>query len=154
MHGQQIVVFDVAIDTDLTLQGFSSQAMRGNGNSRSLLLLEMIVKGINAGHMVRMDMSKDDFAQGSSGGDQIIDTCSQRDLFILIRRPGINQKDLARAVNQITVRVGRRRFGGRTHGEANVVRKKFDTPRGLAAGLRHCQKSLHQVIREPAGQRL
>src|SRR5712664_2990235 len=100
--------------------------MSGNWSSASLSPLEMIIHGVDAGHVVRMDVCENDLAHDPSCGDQIVDAACQGNLFVFIRRTGIDHQDLAGVVNQITVSVSGRGLCRRAHRKANVVGMELD----------------------------
>ena len=83
-------------------------------------------------NVVRMHVSQDNLAHTSPCGDQIINGISQRLLLVFVRRSGIDDQQFFRGVNQITVRVRRRRLCRRAHRKANVIRPKLDAPHRLA----------------------
>src|SRR6267142_6019922 len=111
--------------------------MRRNGNGCFLSDLQMAVKSIYTGDVIRVNMSEDDLAHRSSFRDQIIDAVSQSLPFILIRRPGIDHQNFTRGVNQVTIGVRGGRLCRRAYGKANVIGMKLDSPGWLATRLRH-----------------
>src|SRR5882672_6238977 len=85
--------------------------------------------------MIGMHVSQNDFVNASAFGDQIVNTQSQGLLFVFVGRTGINDQNLLGGVNQIAVRMCRRRFSRRANREANVVWAKLNTAHGLAMSI-------------------
>src|SRR5438876_4920870 len=98
-------------------------------------ILDMTVQCVYATYMVCVQVCQDHFTDSTPLGDQIIDTCRQRLLLVFIGRSWVDDKNLARVVNEITVRMCRRRFGRRAHGEAYVVGAKLDAAHWLTVSL-------------------
>src|SRR6266404_3044836 len=67
--------------------------VRRNRNTCSMLLRQMIIQGFNTGHMVWMEVRKNNLAHDSSLRDQIIDAGREGNLFVFIRRTGIDYQD-------------------------------------------------------------
>src|SRR6266404_825989 len=128
--------------------------VRRNRNTCSMLLRQMIIQGFNTGHMVWMEVRKNNLAHDSSLRDQIIDAGREGNLFVFIRRAGIDYQDLARVVNQITVSVSGWGLCRRAQRKANVVGMELDATCRLPPCLRHRKKSFGQIIGQASCQRL
>src|SRR2546430_5824132 len=85
--------------------------VRCRGNGVFMLLSQVIVQSLNSTEVIGMHVREDDLAHNSSFGKQIVNARSQSLLLFLVRRSGIDYKKVARGVNQITIRMRRRRQG-------------------------------------------
>src|SRR5260221_4415124 len=102
-----------------------------------MLVFQMIIQSINTGNVIGMDMGENDLAHCSGSPNQVINTTGQRLLLILIWRSGIDQKDFAGGVNQVTVGMGSRWLCRRAYRKANVVGMKLDAAGWFSTRIGH-----------------
>ena len=126
--------------------------MRSDRRLGSVFRLKMIIQRIHACDVIRMNMRQHDLANSASARNQFVNSFSQRQLFVFIRRSRIDHQNLTRRVNQITVGMRRGRLGRRAQWKTNVVRPEFDFPRRLRCASVSGKKSLDEVISQPVRQ--
>ena len=98
-------------------------------------------------------MGEDNFARSQSiFANEIIDALGERGLLILVRRARVNNQELFRTRDQVTVRMGCRRLGRRAHGEADVVWLKLHSPVRPALRCRIRQETRDCLIVQTCGQ--
>ena len=73
--------------------------------------------------------------------NEIIDAFSEGSLFVFVRRARINNQELCRVRDQITVCVRCRRASGRAHRKTNVVGLKLHSPVRSAMSFRNRKES-------------
>src|SRR5262245_60852128 len=126
--------------------------MGGYANAHPVFLFEMLVQSLYAGRMIWMNVSQDYLSRGSSFREQLIDILCQRLLLIFIWRTWIDDEQLFRRINQITVRVRRRRLRRGACRKANVVRMKLHPACRFAVRFPHREKPLNEITAQTFGQ--
>src|SRR6266550_2265556 len=104
--------------------------MRQNANST-----EMHPERIHSTNVIWMYVREQNAGQLSTFGEQLIDRCSERVLFVFVRRARIYHQQRSGGIDQVTICMRRWRLGRRAHRKADVVWTKLDAAHRLAIGV-------------------
>src|SRR5437867_4755247 len=126
--------------------------MSGNQNTRAVLMSQVIIQRVNTGNVIWMNMRENDPAYRSIFSDQVIDAFRQHLLFVFVRGPRIDDQQLVRGIEQITVCMRCRRLGWCAYRKTDVVGLELDSPRRLAMRLGNRKKSFDQIFCQSAGE--